>query len=492
MKKYWFLFLILFLIPKTVSAATDWEEFVFAISSDDEIIEIENDIIGDKDIVIAKDKAINLNGYCISSAGSITIDGAEVKISNGKITSTDNNTLSIINGASVSLNESIVENTGYGGYSIYIKGANVDNDVKTKLLIDSGSSVISNFALGIQRNGLASYGVEVDVYGSIIGENTINTYNYGAVGIHVFSNISKSEGNVPKINIYDGANIIAKQGNNGDINADDAPAIYAEGYAKWNIFGGTIKGSEAITAFAGEFNIFDGNLIGIGDFYDTQIESNKSIATGSAITLVENSNFPSGISLNVAFGNITSEKAFAIYSLPSDNVQENSISSLVLSGGRYTGKEAALNVSKYDKFVNGGCYNGQVDTDYLNFEDLSIVEDNKHYCVGLKNEIIIEESNKKFVSVNIDKAVAGQSVKIVPKELKGYKILSYDVRTASGKIVKIDNGVFIMPNEQVIVEVNYVEDIINPDTSDNIYLVFMNFILSFIGFCTLIYVRIKG
>ena len=245
MKKYWFLLLILFLIPKTVSAATDWEEFVFAISSDDEIIEIENDIIGDKDIVIAKDKAINLNGYCISSAGSITIDGAEVKISNGKITSTDNNTLSIINGASVSLNESIVENTGYGGYSIYIKGANVDNDVKTKLLIDSGSSVISNFALGIQRNGLASYGVEVDIYGSIIGENTINTYNYGAVGIHVFSNISKSEGNVPKINIYDGANIIAKQGNNGDINADDAPAIYAEGYAKWNIFGGTIALSKS-------------------------------------------------------------------------------------------------------------------------------------------------------------------------------------------------------------------------------------------------------
>lgn len=147
-------------------------------------------------------------------------------------------------------------------YSVYIKGSSTDDGTKTKLIIDSNSVVSANFALGIQRNGYASYGVVLDVYGSIIGENTINSYNYGAVGIHVVNHIKDYTGSVPEINIYDGANIIAKQGNSGDINADDAPAIYAEGYAKFNISGGLIKGSEAITAFAGEFNITGGELIG--------------------------------------------------------------------------------------------------------------------------------------------------------------------------------------------------------------------------------------
>ena len=59
-----------------------------------------------------------------------------------------------------------------------------------------------------------------------------------------------------------------KEGNTGDINSDDGPAIYAEGYARWNINGGTIEGSEALTAFAGEYNISAGELIGKGKYYE--------------------------------------------------------------------------------------------------------------------------------------------------------------------------------------------------------------------------------
>ena len=481
MKKYLLLMLLFFIIPNSAQAATNWDEFVNDLETDDAVIELENDITGSSNIVITKDKTINLNGYSISTSGTITVDGADVSINEGKITSTAGNTLSIINGGVVNLNSSTIENTDYGSYSIYIKGASTDNGVKTKLIIDKNSTVSANFALGIQRNSTASYGVVVDIYGSIIGENTINTYNYGAVGIHVFSNIKQLEGNVPEINIYEGANVIAKQGNTGDLNADDAPAIYAEGYAKWNITGGTIKGSEAITAFAGEYNITGGELIGMGIFHELQLESNKSIATGSAIALIENSYFPGNIVLNVSSANITSEQASAIRSLISDTAKDNSISGINLVGGRYTGKVNAVKVPTYDKFISGGCYSSVPEDNYLKSAELSIVEIDNYYCIGMKNKVLIDDKSEKFIKSNLNEAIAGQTVTITSKKVNGYKISNLIVKTISGELVEVTDNTFIMPAEDVVIEVDYVEDVTNPNTSDNIYLAFISVIVSFVA-----------
>ena len=478
MKKYFLLIFLIFMFPKSIYAATSWDEFIAELSNDENIINIENNIIGNSNITISKDKTINLNGFNICS-GAITVDGVEVNINDGKITSTDSNTLSIINGGVVNLNSSTIENTKHGGYSVYIKGASSDNGVKTKLMIDNKSTVSANFALGIQKNGSASYGVVIDVYGSIIGENTINTYNYGGVGIHVMNYIKPSNGNVPEINIYDGANVIAKQGNSGDINADDAPAIYAEGYARFNITGGTVKGSEAITAFSSEFNITGGELIGMGDFHEAQLESNKSVATGSAIALIENSSFPGNISLSISSANVTSEKASAIRSLISDTALEGSISSIKLSGGKYIGKVNALKMLSYDKFISGGCYNNVLEDSYLESDELSVVEINNQYCVGIKKQVSIEEDSNKFIDVNVKEAIAGQKVKILTKKVSGCKVSILIVKTVSGKIVEVTDGAFVMPDEEVAIEVEYNEDVPNPDTFDNIYLSFMGLISSF-------------
>jgi len=483
MKKNLLLILLIFLIfmfPKSIYAATSWDEFVVELSNDENIINIENNISGNSNITISKDKTINLNGFNISSK-IITIDNAEVNINNGKITSTASNTLSIVNGGVVNLNNSTIENTKNGGYSVYIKGTSTDDGIKTKLKIDSDSIVSANFALGIQKNENASYGVVLDVYGSIIGENTINTYNYGGVGIHVMNYIKPNNGNVPEINIYDGANIIAKQGNSGDVNADDAPAIYAEGYARFNITGGIIKGSEAITAFSSEFNISGGELIGMGDFHEVQLESNKSVATGSAIALIENSSFPGKISLNISSANITSEKSSAIRSLISASALDSSISSINLSGGRYTGKDDSLKMLAYNKFVSGGCYNNVLEDSFLLSDDLSIVENDNYYCVGIKRQVSTNEDSNKFVDVDVKDAIAGQKVKILAKKVSGYKVSNLIVTTASGKTVEVIDGTFVMPDEEVVIEVEYIiEEIPNPETLDNIHLSFVAFIASFI------------
>ena len=477
MKKFILLFLIL-VLPRSVYAASNWDEFVSELANDEQIINIDNDIIGDTNITISKDKIINLNGHIITS-GTITVDGANVTINDGKITSSNSNTLNIVNGGIVTLKSSTIENLKNSGYSVYIKGSSTDDGTKTKLIIDNKSIVSANFALGIQKNGYASYGVVLDVYGSIIGENTINSYNYGAVGIHVVNYIKEYTGSVPEINIYDGANIIAKQGNSGDINADDAPAIYAEGYAKFNISGGLIKGSEAITAFAGEFNITGGELIGIGDFHEAQLETNKSVATGSAIALIENSAFPGKISLNISSANITSEKATAIRNLISETALDDSISSINLSGGNYTGKDSSLKMLSYNKFISGGCYNSVLENNFLENDQLSIVEYDNYYCVGIKKQVSIDEESDEFIDVNIKEAVAGQKVQILSKKVNGYKISNLIVKTTSGKIIEVNDGSFVMPNEAVVIEVEYIEDVQNPNTIDKITSMTISLIISF-------------
>ena len=476
MKKFILLFLIL-VLPRSVYAASNWDEFVSELANDEQIINIDNDIIGDTNITISKDKIINLNGHIITS-GTITVEGSNVTINDGKITSSNSNTLNIVNGGIVTLKSSTIENLKNSGYSVYIKGSSTDDGTKTKLIIDNKSIVSANFALGIQKNGYASYGVVLDVYGSIIGENTINSYNYGAVGIHVVNYIKEYTGSVPEINIYDGANIIAKQGNSGDINADDAPAIYAEGYAKFNISGGLIKGSEAITAFAGEFNITGGELIGIGDFHEAQLETNKSVATGSAIALIENSAFPGKISLNISSANITSEKATAIRNLISETALDDSISSINLSGGNYTGKDSSLKMLSYNKFISGGCYNSVLENNFLENDQLSIVEYDDYYCVGIKKQVSIDEESDEFIDVNIKEAVAGQKVQILSKKVNGYKISNLIVKTTSGKIIEVNDGSFVMPNEAVVIEVEYIEDVQNPNTIDKITSMTISLIIS--------------
>ena len=101
--------LLFFIIPNSAQAATTWDEFVNDLATDDAVIELENDITGSSNIVITNDKTINLNGYSISTSGTITIDGADVSINEGKITSTAGNTLSIINGGVVNLNSSTIK-----------------------------------------------------------------------------------------------------------------------------------------------------------------------------------------------------------------------------------------------------------------------------------------------------------------------------------------------------------------------------------------------
>lgn len=493
MKKYLlliFTMLVIFIIPKSVHATTNWEEFLTDLSSDDTIIDLDNDINGNTNINITKDKTINLNGYSISTSGTFNIENSEVNINDGKITSSASTTMNITNGAIVNLNSSTIENSRQGGYAIYIKGTSSDDGIKTKLLIDKNSIVSANFALGVQRNGYASYGVVIDLYGSIIGENQINNYNYGTVGVHILNNIRNKEGNIPEINIYDGSLIKAKEGNTGDINSDDGPAIYAEGYARWNINGGTIEGSEAITAFAGEYNISAGELIGKGKYYELQIESNKSVATGSAIALIENASFPGNIILNISSAKITSEKALAIHSLISSTAKENSINSIKLSGGRYTGKLSAVKIPTYNKFISGGCYSSLPETNYLNSEEQTIIEENTHYCLGVKNKVLVEEKSEKFLQANIKEAVPGQQVTISPK--KGFKLLNLKVKTASGKSIEVVNDTFMMPNEPVVIEGEYISDVVNPDTSDNIYLTFISITVSVISLCLCLLKRYKN
>ena len=55
MKKFILLFLIL-VLPRSVYAASNWDEFVSELANDEQIINIDNDITGNTNITISKDK----------------------------------------------------------------------------------------------------------------------------------------------------------------------------------------------------------------------------------------------------------------------------------------------------------------------------------------------------------------------------------------------------------------------------------------------------
>lgn len=132
----------------------------------------------------------------------------------------------------------------------------------------------------------------------------------------------------------------------------------------------------------------------------------------------------------------------------------------------------------YNKFISGGCYNSVLENNFLENDQLSIVEDDSYYCVGIKKQVSIDEESVEFIDVNIKDAVAGQKVKILSKKVNGYKISNLIVKTTSGKIIEVNDGSFVMPNEAVVIEVEYIEDVQNPNTIDKITSMIISLIIS--------------
>ncbi len=197
------------------------------------------------------------------------------------------------------------------------------------------------------------YGVVVNLDGT-----TINTK---FSGLFANGHIISKEGNVPVFNIK---NVKIKQDNNGvAADVEDGPtAIYASGYAKWNIENTTIESEySAIEIRSGELNIKSGTFKSSASTFEVKYNGIGSTSKGAAVAVVQHTTkLP--IKVEISGGEFSGFHAMAVQN-PQDNDSSN-IVTVNVTGGKFTalgtseGKTVeVVNVDKYFEISKNAKYN---------------------------------------------------------------------------------------------------------------------------------------
>lgn len=192
--------------------------------------------------------------------------------------------------------------------TFYLIGSdNSDDNKSSKLLIDKDVSIINGaYTFFIDRvpNKNTSYNLTVDIYGDITSDEPV----------YVTGNIHATEGNVPEINIHNGANF--------NILGNDE--IYLAGYAKTTIENGvtiTNPTGNTVTLAAGELVINGGTFNGgstIGGVEGTG--GAIDVSTSSAIYVQQHAtNLPTKVTIN----NGTFNAAIPLYQEKGKNDKNN-------------------------------------------------------------------------------------------------------------------------------------------------------------------------
>ena len=294
---------------------------------------------------------LDLNKFTISSSV-----GTVLVIGDGNVSSS----ISIKNGKVIS------EKTG--------SNTAVAVSKNTKLTVEYNAEIVGPYGLGTSdtNSADAGSGVVIDVYGIVRGINNTDGENYpgegGSVGIGINGNI-KSTIEYAKINIHPGAVVRGTNGTSSNANTADGPAIYAAGYAEWNISGGTITGDEALSIKSGKFNITGGEFIATGVYQDPATSwGNGTEATGAAISITNNNSYAKNVTLNIEGGTFFSKNGYAVYESDTNSQSGSALSTegISISGGSFKGAQDDDLFSKNDtNFVTNGEFSKEVTTSYL-------------------------------------------------------------------------------------------------------------------------------
>ena len=300
----------------------------------------------------------------------------------------------------------------------------------TKLTVEYNAEIVGPYGLGtsVTNSADAGSGVVIDVYGIVRGINNTDGENYpgegGSVGIGINGNI-KSTIEYAKINIHPGAVVRGTNGTSSNANTADGPAIYAAGYAEWNISGGTISGDEALSIKSGKFNITGGEFIATGEFQDPATSwGNGTEATGAAISITNNNSYAKNVTLNIEGGTFFSKNGYAVYESDTESQSGSALSTegISISGGSFKGAQDDDLFSKNDtNFVTKGEFNNPVDAKYLDNDLLFEVNNNGTYTYydtfddalnaaeyGAKITGIAEGLDKPYYDLVIDPANGGE------------------------------------------------------------------------------------
>ena len=398
--------------------------------------------LNDKTIVLEK-------SIYVSDEASLTINGdgnVQGSVATGLI--------NVKKGGTVIVNGGNFKNEAGAAKCFGIYGSVEDDSVKTTLTIAKGVKLSANFGILVGRaeKSTASYGVVVNYAGDFQAITGNDEYYEGTIGITTNGYIKATSGNMPVINIT-GGSIKTVEGTTGDLNDDDAPAIYAGGYAVWNISAGTLEASEALSIKAGEFNVTGGTLKAFGKKAQPEQFDDGSEATGAAISITANKEYAKAVVLKIKDAVVESKNAAAIFEGKSDDTN-TAVSEIKVTSGEFTGKDKVLDIENVSKFVTGGVYNLDLDEKYLSDGYISKELDSK-YVVGIEYTIEVADSSNGKVVANLEKAFASEEVLLTVTADEGYALKELVVKDATDKEIEVTDNKFVMPESNVEISVTF-------------------------------------
>lgn len=327
------------------------------------------------------------------------VDGKKVTID------LNNHDILFKNQTSINIDGGTLDLTGKGSmknditnYSpIYIKGSKNKEDVNySNVTVGKDVHLKGHMAIIVvypdNDNKYVSYGINVNVYGTLEGD--LNKNGVEGSSIQINGNIRNTE-NCPVFNIYSSAKLIG--------NTD---GIYGAGYAIWNIDGATIEGvTSGIATKAGIWNIKNAKITATGEKKDSIGEDEGIKGTGSAIQIESHPSFYGHVEMTIDGGEYTSSHNAAIQHYLADSATEGALAKpIIVKGGTFYG---ALDMMKSDEIeVSGGTFTDSTVNAYIN-EGLKVVKDGSMYTVvdANKGELVVTTPEVK-VSDKVDEKVA--------------------------------------------------------------------------------------
>lgn len=380
-------------IESALDAAKNGETVV--IVSDDAIISTAYSFTGEA--------ILDLNGKTLRvTDGSLDIDGGSLEITNGTLEVAKNHALDLNSGAltlsGCTLNSIATDSGGI----IWIYGSTdpdaerfsvlkVEDDAKIQHL---GDSSIGYYAICLNGadGGHASYGVEIEMDGSILGSGiSIAFYTNGTMNV--------TDGNVPYIYIGEGATTVG--------------GIYAAGYAEWEIRGGQFTSSTALSIKSGVFDIYGGTFHATGDNTTPPTPNNNgSEDTGAAVSITTNKSYAQRTVVNIHDGRFISDHGYAVFegiaNDESGSAADESAAVISIKDGTFeSGADADVrfDAAQNKKVIEGGTFSSDI-SDYCAPGFVCVGDDESGYGIEESSHTITESGQ----SVSVD---AGDSDHVI-------------------------------------------------------------------------------
>lgn len=327
------------------------------------------------------------------------VDGKKVTID------LNNHDILFKNQTSINIDGGTLDLTGKGSMKnditnfspIYIKGSKNKEDVNySNVTVGKDVHLKGHMAIIVvypdNDNKYVSYGVNVNVYGTLEGD--LNKNGVEGSSIQINGNIRNTE-NCPVFNIYSSAKLIG--------NTD---GIYGAGYAIWNIDGATIEGvTSGIATKSGIWNIKNAKITATGEKKDSIGQGEGIKGTGSAIQIESHPSFYGHVEMTIDGGEYSSLHNAVIQHYLADSATEGALAkAIVIKGGRFYGN---IDMMKSDEIeVSGGTFTDSTVNAYIN-EGLKVVKDGSMYTVvdANKGELVVTAPEVK-VSDKVDEKVA--------------------------------------------------------------------------------------